>query len=185
MIKTSPFAGFVPFRNGGSVPSIGGAPTLVVALAAVERAEEMLKAARTVARAAARREGESVDGLFSESFFIKRSTAEAWSDRARRAGEKAMIAIFGRTVSMDAADVDSPFYFLAKRLNQPGALRAQQAEAAALEAQKLAEQILAAARRARTSGDGERPLPAPDSVAGRILAAGARRRTPTGGHQDD
>jgi hypothetical protein len=40
MIKTSPFAGFVPFRNGGSVPSIGGAPTLVVALAAVERAEE-------------------------------------------------------------------------------------------------------------------------------------------------
>ena len=72
---------------------------------------------------------------------------------------------------MDAADENSPFHHLAKRLMQPGALRAQQAEAALLESQKRAEQILAAAARARSDGANERPLPDPESVAGQILAA--------------
>jgi hypothetical protein len=176
MIKTSPFAGFLPFRNGGSVPSIGGVPTLDVALVAVERAEEMLKAARTVARAAARREGEGIDGLFSESFFIKRSTAEAWSDKARRAGEKAMIAIFSRNVEADSKDPDSPFYYLAKRLMQPGALRAQQAEAASLEAHERAELILAAAKRARMSADEAGEIPQPTGLPAAIILAGKKRR---------
>jgi hypothetical protein len=114
------------FGGNGSLPSLGGAPSLAAALAGVERAEEMLKAARTVARAAARREGKGIDGLFSESFFIKRSTAEAWSDKSRRAGEKAMADIFTRNLDVDAADENSPFQHLARRLKRPGALQAQQ-----------------------------------------------------------
>jgi hypothetical protein len=156
--------------GNGSVPSIGGT-TLAAALAGVERAEQALEAARALARSAAKREGRSVRSLFEDSKFILRASGEKWADTARAEGEKAMIAIFSRSVAMDAADENSPFHFLAKRLSQPGALRAQQAEAAPLESQKRAEQIIAAAARARHSGENERPMPSPDSVAGQILAA--------------
>jgi hypothetical protein len=170
------------FGGNGSVPSIGGT-SLASALAAVERAEAALAAARALARSAAKREGKSVRGLFESSQFILRETGERWCDTARAEGEKATIAIFSRTVEMDSRDPSSPFYHLARRLMQPGALR--RGHQAAGDARDLAEQILAAARRAKSSGDDERPLPSPESLPGRILAAGARRRTPTGGHQDD
>jgi hypothetical protein len=39
-----------------------------------------------------------------------------------------------------------------------------------------ADRVLAAGRRARMSGENERPEPSPDSLPGRILAAGRRRR---------
>jgi hypothetical protein len=172
------------FGNNGSLPSLGGT-TLAAALAGVERAEQALEAARALARAAARREGKSVRNLFSEGRFVSRASAERWCDQARAEGEKVMASILSRSVSMESADENSPFHHLAKRLMQPGALRAQQAEAAVLESHNLADAILKAAARAKTDGSGERPLPAPDTVAGRILAAGTRARTPTGGHKDD
>jgi hypothetical protein len=171
------------FGNNGSIPSIGGVPSLQAALAGVQRAEQALAAARALARSAAKREGKGVRGLFEGSQFILRATGERWCDQSRSAGEKAMVDIFARTLDMDAADPDSPFHFLAKRLIRPGAMDAQRAEFAS--ADTVAERILAAARRAKSSGADERPLPPADSVAGRILAAGARAKTPTGGHKDD
>jgi hypothetical protein len=180
MFKVTHFLG-----GNGSMPAIGGTTSLASALVAVTRAEETLAAARALARSAAKREGVAVRGLFEESRFILRETGERWTDQARREGEKAMIAIFSRNLDVECADAASPFHHLAKRLKQPGALRAQQAEVAVLESHKLAEQILAAAKRAKSDGSGERPPPAPNTVAGKILAAGARARTPTGGHQDD
>jgi hypothetical protein len=172
------------FGGNGALPSLGGGTTsLASALAGVERAEAALAAARALARSAAKREGVAVRGLFEDSRFILRETGERWTDQARREGERTMADIFGRTVETDSKDPSSAFYHLAKRLMQPGALRRQQA--AGDHHELLSERILAAARRAKSSGDDERPLPPADSVAGRILAAGARRRTPTGGHQDD
>jgi hypothetical protein len=186
MFKLPHFAGgATPFRGNGSVPSIGGAVSLASALAAVERAEAALAAARALARSAAKREGVAVRGLFEDSRFMLRETGERWCDQARAEGEKVMASILSRSVSVEAADENSPFHHLAKRLMQPGALRAQQAEAAVPESHNLADAILKAAARAKTDGNGERPLPALDTVAGRILAAGTRARTPTGGHKDD
>ena len=85
------------FGNNGSMPSLGGAPSLVSALAGVERAEAALAAARALARSAAKREGVAVRGLFEDFRFILRETGERWTDQARREGEKTMIDIFGRT----------------------------------------------------------------------------------------
>jgi hypothetical protein len=89
MFKNNPFAGVLPFRNGGSVPSIGGTPTLSAALAAVSRIEDALQAARSQAKAAARREGKSVRHLFDGHPFVARSSAEGWVDRARQEGRTA------------------------------------------------------------------------------------------------
>ena len=119
MFKNNPFAGITPFpRNGGSVPSIGGTVTLASALARVEAAEQALEAARAQAKAAARREGRSVSGLFAEGRFVSRATAEKWTDEARREGERAMANILSRSVSMESMDERSPFRHLAKRLKQ-------------------------------------------------------------------
>jgi hypothetical protein len=75
------------FGGNGSVPSIGGVPSLASALAQVERAEAALHAARALARAAAKRERVSVRGLFEDSKFILRATGERWCDTARSEGE--------------------------------------------------------------------------------------------------
>jgi hypothetical protein len=137
MIKSSTFSSLVPFR-GGSVPSIGGTPSMASALAAFERAEAQLEAARAQARAAARREGRSVSGLFGESNFIRRSTGERWADTARNegwsAGHRFLSDALSRSVSTEALDEKSPFRHLAKRLKQPGAMERQRAVAAKLEA---------------------------------------------------
>jgi hypothetical protein len=88
--RPSPFAGVVPFRsNGSSVPSIGGTVTLAAALSRVAAAEEALSAARAHARAAAKREGVSVRGLFEDSRYILRATGEKWCDEARAEGDSA------------------------------------------------------------------------------------------------
>jgi hypothetical protein len=184
MFKNNRLAGVLNFRNGGTGPLVvGGSMTLAGALQRVDAAEQALADARSQAKAAARRENKPVASLFGESRFVSRASAERWCDQSRSAGEKAMVDIFARTLDMDAADPDSPFHFLAKRLIRPGAMDAQRAEFAS--ADTVAERILAAARRAKSSGADERPLPPADSVAGRILAAGARAKTPTGGHKDD
>jgi hypothetical protein len=163
--------------GNGSVPSIGGT-SLTAALAEVERCERALESARTQARAQARREGKSVRNLFGESRFVSRASAERWTDQARSEGEKAIADIITRGFNMDESP---PFQHLVKRLKREG-MHGQQAEG---DPHKLADAILKAAARAKTDGSGERPLPAPDTVAGRILAAGTRARTPTGGHKDD
>jgi hypothetical protein len=119
MFKTNPFAGITPFRGGnGSVPSIGGAPSLAAALAAVTRAEDALEAARRQAKAVARREGRGVKNLFAEGRFVLRASAEKWCDEARREGEKTMAAIFSRNLDEESRDQNSPFRHLAKRLKQ-------------------------------------------------------------------
>jgi hypothetical protein len=107
--------------GGGSVPSIG-TPSLASALAAFERAEAVLESARATARAAARREGVSVAGLFEGSSFIRRSTGERWADTARNegwsAGHRFLSDALSRSVSTEALDEKSPFRHLAKRLKQ-------------------------------------------------------------------
>jgi hypothetical protein len=75
------------FGGNGSVPSFGGTSSLAAALSAVERAEAALAAARALAKAAAKREGVAVRGLFEDSQFILRATGEKWVDQARGEGK--------------------------------------------------------------------------------------------------
>jgi hypothetical protein len=130
------------FGGNGSVPSFGGT-SLASALVAVDRAEAVLAGARALAKAAAKREGQSVRGLFESSNFVLRASAERWTDTARREGEKTMINILSHTVETDSKDPSSAFYHLARRLMQPGALRRQQA--AGDNHELLSERILARA----------------------------------------
>jgi hypothetical protein len=183
------------FGNNGARPSLGGdGTTLDAALVAVSRAEAALTAARALARSAAKREGVAVRGLFEDSTFILRASGEKWADTARREGEKAMIAIFSRSVDTEAADETSPFHHLARRLKKispqdwPEHVAKMRAVVAGdyapeLSSQNKGEAILAAGRRARMSGSDERPQP--EGLAAKIVAAGKRARTPTGGHKDD
>jgi hypothetical protein len=122
MIKSSPFASLVPFRNGASVPSFGGTPTLASALAGVERAEAQLEAARAQAKAAARREGRGVSGLFAEGRFVSRATAEKWTDEARNEGWRAGHNFLSDVLSRASRPPDpaDPFYHIAKRLTREG-----------------------------------------------------------------
>jgi hypothetical protein len=93
MFKNSPFAGFTRLHGNGALPRIswvGGTPSLVAALARVEAVEGTLAEARAAARAAARREGKPVAGLFGESRFILRATREKWTDAARLEGMHAV-----------------------------------------------------------------------------------------------
>jgi hypothetical protein len=118
MIKTSTFANLISFRNGGgSVPSIGGTPSLDAALVAVQRAEQALEAARSQARAAARREGTSTRNLFAEGKFVARSSAERWCDQAREEGGRAAGDALVRGLTMSE---DPPFQHLARRLKREG-----------------------------------------------------------------
>ena len=205
MFKFPPFAGGVtPFRNGASVPSFG-APTLASAMARVEAAELALEAARAQARAAAKAEGKSTRHLFDGHPYVARASAERWCDEARREGEKAMVNILSRSVSMDSVDENSPYRHLATRLDRPGSMERQRAAGAKLEAagfqdalnvggyEKAAriaaqvrreeegshvtgERIVQAGRRARMSVDTEVPLPPEDSFAAKVIAAGRKRR---------
>jgi hypothetical protein len=206
MFKSNPFAGITPFRgSNGSVPSIGGVPTLQAALAAVDRAEAQLEAARSAARAAAKREGKSVSGLFEDSKYILRASGERWADAAREEGVETGCDLVVRGLRMSE---DPPFQHIAKRLKRNQAEGVQQVDLArhwaALdaagfltaaragdyeEAARIAvevhreeagkvtgERILAAGRRARMDGSHERPLPEKGTFAERVLAAGRKAR---------
>jgi hypothetical protein len=171
-----------------SVPSVGGngaGGSVSFALERVAVAEKNLQAAREAARAAARKAGVDLAGLFSESAFIARATGERWRDAGRREGEKVMSDIFCRSLDAESRDEKSPFQHLAKRLKRSGLPPLAETIAAVTGEGGKGAAILAAAKRAKSDGSGERPMPAPDSVAGRILAAGARARTPTGNHGND
>jgi hypothetical protein len=171
-----------------SVPSVGSNGTggsVTFALERVAVAEKNLQAAREAARAAARKAGVDLAGLFSESAFVARSTAERWRDEARREGEKVMADIFCRNLDAESADEKSPFRHLARRLKRSGLPPLAETIAAVTGEGGKGAAILAAARRAKSDGSGERPLPAPNTVAGQILAAGARAKTPTGNHEND
>jgi hypothetical protein len=149
----------VGFRShAASVPSIGGS-SLQAALARVRGAEQALTVAREEARAAARRAAVSLSGLFSDTEYVPRNTADRWVSEARLDGANAV-------------------EHLAKRLKREGLHQR------AGDSHKVAEQILAAGRRAGSDGSNERPMPPRDSVAGKILAAGRRARTPTGSDQE-
>jgi hypothetical protein len=117
-----------------------------------------------------------------------------------------MADIFTRNLDVDAADENSPFQHLARRLKREGlsqpdemrrhwaaldaagfltATRAGDYEEAARIAVEVnkewagkskAEKILAAGARARMSGDTERPLPDKGSLAAQVIRAGQRRR---------
>jgi hypothetical protein len=112
--------------SASSVSGNGAGGSLSLALERVAVAEKNLQAAREAARAAARHAGVDLVGLFSEGAFIARATGERWRDEARREGEKVMADIFTRNLDVDAADENSPFQHLAKRLKRHGALQEQQ-----------------------------------------------------------
>jgi hypothetical protein len=72
----------VPSSNGGNTNSLD------LALSRVSVAERNLEEARAATRAAAKREGVKLSGLFSGQF-IMRSTGERWADEARAEGHEA------------------------------------------------------------------------------------------------
>jgi hypothetical protein len=190
--------------NGGMQSLTGGTTSLASALAAVERAEAALAAARNLAKAVAKREGQSVRGLFENSRFVLRETAERWTDTARREGEKNMAAIFTRDLDTESADENSPFRHLAKRLKKMSSadwadhvarmhaartnprneqaralVEAGEHDAAAVIYAEIfqgtkADRIVRAGARARMSADAE--VPEPGGLAKKIIDAGRRRR---------
>lgn len=171
-----------PFHG---MPSLTGTTSLASALAQVEQAEAALSAARSAARAAARRAGRSTRHLFDGHPFVARASAERWCDEARREGEQAMANIFSRNLDTEAGNSSSPFQHLAARLLRSGAggMREQREAMLTLLSTgtapgSLADKILAAAARARSTGADERP--APTGKAAEILAAGEKARRPTG-----
>jgi hypothetical protein len=93
------------FGGNGSVPSIGGTTSLVAALAAVDRAEQALAAARALARSAAKREGRGARHLFSGGRFVSRASAERWCDEARSEGESEAMRFLTDTIFRGAASV--------------------------------------------------------------------------------
>ena len=177
----------------GLAPSGEGA-SLALLRQRLQRAEADLEAARVAMRSAADAAGIERAGLFSGSAFIPRSTGDSWFEAGKREGEKAMADILTRSVDMDATDKTSRFRHLARRLQKispqdwpehVAKMRAVVAgdHAPELSSQNKGEAILAAGRRARMSGSDERPQP--EGLAAKIIAAGKRARTPTGGHEND
>lgn len=208
MIKTT-FSSLVPFRNGASVPSLGGTPTLQAAMARVDAAEQTLSAARAAARAAAKAEGKSTRYLFDGHQFVARASAERWCDEARKEGVKTGCDLLVRAFRMEA---DPPFEHLVARLKRNraegvtmadlarlrekmesrGAFAAMQAgdhqRAAEICAEIHREEqtgrvtgaaILKAAKDRRMGGP-EIPPPPEGSFAQRVAAAAKKARSPTG-----
>ena len=187
MFKSDRLAGVLNFRNGGSVPSIGGTVSLAAALAVVERAELALEAARSQAKAAARREGRSVSGLFAEGRFVSRATAEKWTDEARNQGFSAGHRFLSDALSRanrppDPAD---PLYHIAKRLERNRAEGVTPADLARLRDKMEAAGAFAAMQ----AGDHQRAAEicaeihreeAGHVTGGRIVRAAARARMSAG-----
>jgi hypothetical protein len=191
------------FGGNGSVPSISGTPSLASALAGVERAEQALEAARSAAKAAARREGKGVRHLFAEGRFVSRASAERWTDTARQEGRNEVIDSMLEARGLDpkkerariAAESESfgvtwdahvaEFQATLKAAGYHAALdRGDHVKAAAiflaaspeLSAQSKGEAILAAGRRARMSADAAGEIPEPGGLAAKIIMAGKKRR---------
>jgi hypothetical protein len=188
--------------GNGSVPSIGGT-SLADALAGVERAEQALAAARALARAAAKREGQSVRGLFEDSRFILRASGERWCDTARSEGERAGLTMmadhlsraYGADPAAERAEVktqlerEAPARAAAgsarrKLMRDSGFLRALSDgdHDTAVEIYRritpgpsTADQIIRAAKTARMGGP-EVPPPEKGTLAEKIILAGQRRR---------
>jgi hypothetical protein len=193
------------FGGNGSVPSIGGTTSLAAALAAVDRAEQALEAARALARGAARREGKGIRHLFAEGRFVARASAERWCDQAREEGKhEGALQVGDCLLRAHGLDPEKQRAEIRARLEKERPIR--EAETARWQATmresgffdavaakdfdraakiyielhpelfRGAKAILAAGARARMSGDTERPLPEKGSLASRIVSAGRRRR---------
>jgi hypothetical protein len=90
----------VGFRShAASVPSIGGS-SLQAALARVRGAEQALTVAREEACAAARRAAVSLSGLFSDTEYVPRNTADRWVSEARLDGANAVADAISRGMSL-------------------------------------------------------------------------------------
>jgi hypothetical protein len=177
-------------QGGGSVPSTG--MSLAAACVAVERAEQALEGARAQVRAAARREGVKISGLFSESQFVMRGTSERWAEEARAEGHERGREEVVAAYKMLLAPPSGEFAALAQAVRKAiaaggfkdilgkdqggapadaadaGAAEAQEQARVTAEAKVRAEAILAAARLRDSGGP---PLPAPTGKAKRILDA--------------
>jgi hypothetical protein len=175
MFKSNHLAGVLNFRNGGSVPSIGGV-TLVAALARVDAAEAALSAARAAARAAAKAAGKSTRHLFDGHPYVARSSAEKWVDEARSEGWRAGASLLADAQAfLRDPDPDSPFYHLAMRLKRNGVPPLEEVIAAVTGEGGKAAAILRAGRVARMGGP-ELPPPEKGSFAERVLAAAKKAR---------
>jgi hypothetical protein len=175
MFKNNHLAGVLNFRSGGSVPLVGGA-SLAAALQRVEAAEQALSAARAAARAAAKAEGKSVRYLFDGRPYVARSSAERWVDEARSEGWRAGAGLLAdAAAALRDPDKDSPFFFLAQRLNRTGLPPLAETLASLnSETGNKGAAILSAARQARMGGP---EVPPPQgSFADRVIAAGKKRR---------
>jgi hypothetical protein len=173
----------------GRLPSlVAGTLSLSAALAEVDRAEQALEAARSAAKAAARREGRGIKNIFSEGRFVARASAERWCDTARLEGRLAgMQELADRLhaaaqnnapivkVDRDAVDVWH------ERMVAAGVHEALASgdpyEAAALAASVVrGEAIVRAGRKARMSVDPSEAEPPKGSLAEQIILAGKKRR---------
>jgi hypothetical protein len=180
MFKSNHLAGVLNFRNGGSVPSIGGV-TLAGALARVEAAEQALSAARSAARAAAKAEGKSVRHLFDGHPYVARSSAERWVDEARQEGWRAGATFLADAQAFlrDPDPPDSPFFHLATRLKRNGLPPLVEVVAAVNGNTATGAAIVAAGKLARMGGP-ELPPPPKGSFAAQVVAAAAKARRPMG-----
>jgi hypothetical protein len=201
-------------RHRLGLTSGAGNTSLALLRQRLERAESELESARAAMRSAAAAAGIERAGLFSGSAFISRETGERWADEARREGEKAhrilvdhLLMAQGKDPDVERARIKAEMPARAAaikadldrwhaEMTAAGFFDAVEAKDYARAGQILAthyagvgkgQAIVRAAARARMSADaaGEVPPPPKGSLAARIIAAGARRRTPTGGHQDD
>ena len=165
-------------RHRLGLTSGGGNTSLALLQQRFDRAEAELEAARAAMRSAADSAGIKRAGLFSGSAFISRETGEKWADEARNEGWRAGATFFADAVeSLRNPDPADPMYHLALRLNRTGLPPLEDMRAAVSgEVPDKAAAILAAARRAKSSGDTERPLPEKGSLAAQIIASGRKRR---------
>jgi hypothetical protein len=208
---TSPFANLVELANrrrksmsagtGSASAAYGNglddAPMLR-ARARVARAESELEDAREAMRDAARSAGVSLDGLFGDCEFIRRSTGDRWYAAGKREGAEKVVDAMLRARDLDPKKerariaAESEAAGIAHRA-EAAKWRATMTEAGFFDAlnrndfeeavkiyngvmgpRDKAAQILAAGRKARMGGSN--PLPEPVGTAAKIIEMGRRRR---------
>ena len=171
--------------RGTSVPLIGSAraTTLDAALARVARAERELQDARAEARRLGRAAGKKLSSLFEDSIFVKRSSAEAWSDEARSEGFERACGYFERALRPQSEKERDPFYRLAAGLVRRGLGHLNPPTGdARINAMSEVDQIQQRILKSRET-DFSNQMPGapkePGKLADAILAAGKRARSPT------
>jgi hypothetical protein len=155
--------------------------SLELARVRVAKAEAELESARAVMRTAAKAAGVKLGGIFAESLFVSRATSERWADEARDEGRAEMTAAYRMLLAPPSPELAALGDAVRKAIAAGGfkdILGKDKGGAPADAAADLAQQILAAAERARSDGSNERPEPA--GLAGKIVAAGKARRVPFG-----